>query len=439
MLVACSGGADSVALAAGLAAVAREQPAHGLRLVLGHVDHGLRAESAAEARAVGLLAQSLGLRFALVRLDGAALLRDSKAQGLEAAARRARYAALLSLATEHGCALVATGHTRRDQAETVLLRLSRGGGLGALAGVRRQRKLDARSAVSLVRPLLEVGREDTEALCVALGLPFTQDPHNRDPRFGRARVREAFRLLDSLLGPRLEEALARAAAVASAEDALLESLALEAAARARGPEGALRAKALQAMPLALLRRVLATVAAQAGLRPGFAQLERLRALLARPARPDRPDAALSLPGGEALLEAGRLRFVARSGRAPALPVLEPVAVPGPGRYLFGGMHLEVSSAPGPSSVPVDAGLAPLPWTLRCAAPGDRFRPANGRQKKVSDLWIDAKLPRALRPRLALLCDSAGTPFFVEGLRPGAACRNAEEAALHLTWSRKDAR
>lgn len=430
MLVACSGGADSVALAAGLAAVSREQPALGLRLVLGHVDHGLRAESAEESRAVALLAESLGVPFALAKLDGADLLREAKASGLEAAARRARHEALSVLAARHRCTLVATGHTRRDQAETVLLRLSRGGGLGALAGVRRQRKL---GALTLVRPLLGVGREDTEALCAALGLPFTQDPHNRDPRFGRARVREAFALLDGLLGPRLEEALARAAEVASAEDALLDSLAQEAAARARGPEGVLRARALQALPLALLRRVLSNVAAQAGLQPGFAQIERLRSLLAK------PRATLSLPGGEAVLETGRLRFVASAERRPEQPALEPVAVPGPGRYVFGGMDLEVSSAPGPASVPVDAALAPLPWTLRRAAPGDRFRPAAGRQKKVSDLWIDAKVPRSQRPRLALLCDAAGTPFFVEGLRPGEACRNTKEFGLHLTWSRKDAR
>ena len=278
-----------------------------------------------------------------------------------------------------------------------------------------------------------VGREDTEALCAALGLPVTHDLHNRDPRFGRARVREAFALLESLLGPRLEEALARAAEVASAEDTLLVSLAQEAAARARGPEGVLRAKALQALPLALLRRVLSTAAVQAGLQPGFAQVERLRGLLGK------PRAALSLPGGEALLEGGKLRFVARSDRRPAPTALEPVAVPGPGRYRFGEMHLDVATAPGPSSVPVDLNLAPPPWTLRRAAPGDRFRPAGGRQKKVSDLWIDAKVPRAQRPRLALLCDAAGRPFFVEGLRPGEACRSTKEFALHLTWSRKDAR
>ena len=117
VLVACSGGADSVAL---LAAAVRV----GVRCGAGHVDHGLRAESARDAEHVREVARSLGVSFHLERIERL----DVRGAGLEAAAREARYAALARLAAAAGAALVATAHTRRDQAETVLLRLFRGAG-----------------------------------------------------------------------------------------------------------------------------------------------------------------------------------------------------------------------------------------------------------------------------------------------------------------------
>ena len=127
VLVACSGGADSVALAA---ALARCADALGVRLAIGHVDHGLRIDSSRDAEAVRALAQRLDVPFHLACLEPL----DTSRLGLEAAAREERYRALASLAQRAGADRVATAHTRRDQAETVLLRLARGGGPGALAG-----------------------------------------------------------------------------------------------------------------------------------------------------------------------------------------------------------------------------------------------------------------------------------------------------------------
>ncbi|TMA31090.1 MAG: tRNA lysidine(34) synthetase TilS [Deltaproteobacteria bacterium] len=128
VLVACSGGADSVALAV---AVLR----CGLRGAIGHIDHALRPESAREAQQVSELAQRLCAPFFLERLQGLV----TRGPGLEAAAREARYAALARLARTSGADVVATAHTRRDQAETLLLRLIRGAGPTALAGIRRRR------------------------------------------------------------------------------------------------------------------------------------------------------------------------------------------------------------------------------------------------------------------------------------------------------------
>lgn len=423
VLVACSGGADSVALAHALATLARERPGTGLAVCLGHVDHALREGSQAEAEAVRRLGARLRVPVLVERLGS--LRAQVRAQGLEAAAREARYAALERLARAAGATVVATAHTRRDQAETVLLRLARGGGVGALAGVRPARAL---GAVRLVRPLLGVGRDETEAYCRRRRLRAVSDPHNADPRRARARLREAFAALDALLGPRLEEALARAASLAQAEDDLVAGLAAEALARLRTPEG-LRVDGLLALPLALQRRVLLSAAAAAGLRPSLAHLEEVRALCGR-----RPG-ALELPGGVARVARGLLRL----GPPPPAPALgADVAVPGPGRYALGALALRVAKAPAAPPdglVLVDAARAPLPWTLRHARPGDRFRPGGGREKKLADLWIDARVPRAERPGLAVLADAAGRLFWAEGLRPGDPARGRKSAPLALTWAR----
>ena len=432
VLCACSGGADSTALAVALVGLARERPALRWTVALGHVDHGLRPGSAAEAEQVRALAASLGVTFLLERLDKLALREAIATAGVEAAARRLRYAALERLAATAGAGLVATGHTRTDQAETTLLRLARGGGPGALAGVRRRRPLGGRGLL-LVRPLLEVDRAETEAFCAAAGLSPANDEHNRDPRFARARLRQAFAALDGLLGPGLGRALGRAARIAADEDALVAGLAESALRAVSTPDGRLSASGLAALPAALQRRALLLAAASAGARPELAHLDALRALLLR-AR-----AALSLPGGRAVIAAGTLSFRPGAAGTPAAPA--PVAVPGPGRYSLGTMALlvgpELQAVPaGGISLRIEPSRAPLPWTLRTALPGDRLRPAGGRAKKVAALWIDAKVPRERRPVLAVLADARGNVFFAECLRPAEAARGPFISPLHLTLTRE---
>ena len=419
VLVACSGGADSVALAAGLVELARARPELGLRVSIGHVDHGLRAASASEAEAVRALAASLDARFFLERLEPPALQAAMRRDGLEAAARDFRYAALERLAGRAGASLVATAHTRRDQAETVLLRLARGGGLGAVAGIRAERAL---GSLRLVRPLLEVSRASTEAFCAARHLLHANDPHNRDPRRARARLRSAFDQLAALLNPRLELALASAARIAAEEDALLARLAQDALEVAHAADGSHRVASLAALPDALLRRALLVVARDAGARPQRQHLEALCARLREGA------GALDLPGARALIHEGALRFQLHSAAsstdaAAAVPTPPaPLAIPGPGRYLWSGHELiiEDPALPGTGALFVDPTRAPFPWTVRAHSPGDRFRPSRGHLKKVSELWIDAKLPRAQRRSQPILTDADGNIFFVAGLRPGAA-------------------
>src|SRR5579863_5592218 len=201
VLAACSGGADSLALAAALAFVA---PRAGLRAGAVTVDHGLQEGSAARAASVAAVLAGLGLdpvRTASVSVE----VGTGRAGGPEAAARTARYAALGRVAAGDGAAAVLLGHTLDDQAETVLLGLARGSGPRSLAGMPPRRGV-------FRRPLLGVRRTVTTAACEALGLRPWADPHNADRRFARVRVRlDALPAREGAIGPGVAEALARTA------------------------------------------------------------------------------------------------------------------------------------------------------------------------------------------------------------------------------------
>jgi tRNA(Ile)-lysidine synthase len=200
---AVSGGADSLAL---LAALAWEAPRHGVTARCVTVDHGLHPGSVAQAERVALVARGMGVETTVltVTCDG-----DG-----EDAARRARYAALDRL---DGTVLL--GHTRDDQAETVLLGLARGSGARSLAGMPERRG-------HYVRPFLHLARETTVRACAALGLTPWHDPANDDPRFARARVRsDALPTLEKALGPGVAEALARTADLLRDDADALDALA----------------------------------------------------------------------------------------------------------------------------------------------------------------------------------------------------------------------
>ncbi|MEV6630017.1 tRNA lysidine(34) synthetase TilS [Actinoplanes sp. NPDC051470] len=209
VLVACSGGADSMALAAACSFVA---PRLGLRAGLVTVDHGLQAGSAARAAAVVAWASGFSPVLSMeVCVTGPG--------GPEAAARNARYAALEAAAEEHGGAAILLGHTRDDQAETVLLALARGAGPRGMSGMPARRG-------RLLRPFLGVARSDTRKACAALGLEIWDDPHNQDSAYARARVRaDLLPALVAALGPAVVDNLARTAGQLAADNAALDALA----------------------------------------------------------------------------------------------------------------------------------------------------------------------------------------------------------------------
>jgi tRNA(Ile)-lysidine synthase len=259
VLVACSGGADSLALAA---AVAFEAPKAGVRCGGITIDHGLQVGSAGQARRVTSIMTELGLSPAVaVPVVVAAPGSGGAARGgPEAAARAARYAALAAAADAAGPAdsWIMLGHTADDQAETVLLGLARGSGARSLAGM---------AAVSgrYLRPLLRIRRAATAAACAALGLDVWDDPQNSDPAFTRTRVRrDVLPALEAALGPGVAAALARTADLLRADADALDHIASAAAASiASGSEG-WPADALCALPDAVRHRVLRLAAIAAG-------------------------------------------------------------------------------------------------------------------------------------------------------------------------------
>jgi tRNA(Ile)-lysidine synthase len=266
VLVACSGGADSLALAAATAFAA---PRLGLRAGGVTVDHGLQPRSAERAEKVAAVLGELGLDP--VRSTAVTVPRAGPgAPGPEAAARVARYGALDAAVKEYGAAAVLLGHTLDDQAETVLLGLARGSGGRSLAGMPARRG-------PYRRPLLAVRRAATGAACAELGLEPWQDPHNTDFRFARARVRhQALPALEAALGPGVAEALARTAGQLRADAECLDDLAFAESGQLRGAgsEGAgsdpagLDVAALAALPGAIRTRVLRDAAVMAGCPPG---------------------------------------------------------------------------------------------------------------------------------------------------------------------------
>jgi tRNA(Ile)-lysidine synthase len=292
VLVACSGGADSLALAA---ALAFEAPRMGLRGGGVTVDHGLQPGSADQAQKVTKALAAMGLdpvqsiAVAVERPGDRRVRREPGGPadhgdvggvgggddagdgggggghdypGPEAAARAARYRALDQAASSCGAAAILLGHTTDDQAETVLLGLARGSGARSLAG------MPGRNGRCL-RPLLETSRATTRAACAALGFEPWDDPQNADPSFARARVRH--RLLPALeeeLGPGVTEALARSARQLRADAEFLDALAKSEAQRLAPAGCGLPLDALAALPQAIRSRVLRDAATTAGCPPG---------------------------------------------------------------------------------------------------------------------------------------------------------------------------
>ena len=473
VVVAVSGGADSLCLLYVLHALA---PALGCRLHVAHLDHALRPDSAADATFVAQRAASLGLPCATRRQDVAVLARQRRLS-LEHAGRLARYAFLREVATEVAAAIdrprtapIATGHTRDDQAETLLLNLARGSGLAGAAGMLPGR-------ASVIRPLLDVTRAETEAYCAARGLTPRRDETNLSPRYTRNRLRQEVLPLLEAVQPSARANLARAARRLAGDLALIERLAASALDRAMTvyPDVAVRpdmavhpdmtvkssacldgsaAPIERSLPVAVRLSVGGWAMAEPELRPHMLRLllrrvlghaegfgEREYAAMRRALAPDAPDMTLTLPKGLALTRQGA-GAVLGPPPSPASALGEyRLPIPGLVRTPVGMLRAEYARAPADwhglstREAYLDRAAAGTELVVRGRRPGDRVRPLGlGGTRKVHDVLIDLKVPRTQRDRVPIVDGPRGIAW-VAGLCIGEPYRVPSEGdpAVRLTW------
>ena len=411
VLVAVSGGADSLALLYALYWLRKE---HALKLTIAHLDHGIRADTGEDLKVVRRAAEDLGLPLVYEKQDVPALARGRKLN-LEEAARIVRQEFLERAAGEVGAAKIALGHTRTDLAETVLLHLLRGTGPGGLRGLLWE-------SPPYIRPLLSCSRGETRAFCREHAIPFHDDPTNQDTRYLRNAIRLELLPLLSRYNPRAEEALARAAELwAEAEEAL--NWAARRALEELEAEDGLDLVGLRGLPPGV--QALAVRAFLAEKLGGTRRLERVHI-----------EEILRLVGaektGEVALPGGIPARVSRNrlivGRAPARKTvpIPPRELPIPGELELPelGWRLQVVLIPRPESLvppsPFVAYLDPAklrpPLFVRTRRPGDRLRPLGmAGEKKVKALLMEAKVPREERDTWPLVCDGAGIVWVV-GIR-----------------------
>ena len=299
VLVALSGGPDSLALAAATAFEAKRANLAAGAVI---VDHGLQPGSAHVAARAADQARDLGLDPVQVRV-----VKVFAGARPEAAAREARYSALANAAAGTGASAILLGHTLDDQAETVLLGLARGSGLASISGMAPETGI-------YLRPLLNLRRATTVQFCQDSGLEPWFDPHNADERFARVRVRETvLPMLERELGPGIAQALARTASIAREDAEALDLFAadqLEELAEHAEAGISLPVKALAANPPALRQRIIrATVLAEFGV-----SLSRAHTLeVARLCTDWRGQAALHLPGLTVHRQGGLIVFSRATG------------------------------------------------------------------------------------------------------------------------------
>lgn len=403
VLVGVSGGADSMAL---LHALDRLRGEWALALTVAHLDHGIRPDAAEDLALVGAATKKLGLPLVHERVDVPARA-EAEGRNLEEAARLARREFLQRAARDVGAAKIALGHTRTDVAETVLLHLLRGAGPRGLRGILP-------ATPPYVRPLILVARDETRAFCQAEGISFHDDPTNEDRRLLRNALRQEVLPLLARHNPRVEEALARAAALmAEAEEAL--SWAAELAhAEVSGPDG-VDLELLCALPRSVQALVVRRAAEDAGLVPAQRHVE----AVLEGVRAGRGE--VHLPGGlSAQIGSGVLRLVRPEG-ASRLPPAWELSREGETAIPELGWAFWLRRAPRPPSlVPPSLFVAYFdpervvpPLIVRPPHAGDRLRPLGlAGTKKVSDLLMEARIPRWERAKWPLVCDGQGIAWVV---------------------------
>ena len=417
VLVALSGGPDSVALLHILRAL--EQRRELTVVGAAHFNHQLRGREADDdeefCRRVAL---AEGIRFACGRAEVARLAAES-GRSVEDAARTARYGYLNEVADELGAGAIAVGQSLDDQAETFLLRLMRGAGAPGLSGIRPV-------VGRVIRPLLDMSRAELRAYAARHGLEFREDSSNADLRIPRNRVRHELLPQLERFAPAAAATLARAAALARADEEFLDQLAIDSA-RAlvlQDSDGiTVDVAGLTALPQALASRVArkALSAAAPDRFIGFQHIEDLLDL----ARTGADGAALTLPGVTATRRGGLIVFWGGTPeRAFSNSFRFPLSIPGEVAVPGWALSAAWVGAPDDIGKPVARGntvvvaAAPIrgPLAVRTRRQGDRFSPLGmgGRGRKLQDFLVDRKISRAERDSLPLVVDGDDRIVWVVG-------------------------
>ena len=428
VLVAVSGGVDSVVLLDILCRLAAE---YTLDLTIAHLDHGLRGEAAREdARFVAHLARKEKLALIEKKLDVAQFSKEKRI-GIEEGARLLRRDFLHAAADEVGAAKIALGHTQNDRGETMLFNLIRGAGPTGLVGIRPVN-------LSVIRPLIEVSREEILSYARSCDLPWREDRTNQDLSFSRNRIRHRILPLLREMNPRVLAALQRTADLLATEELALDDLLaplwvkvliVQAEDRIVIQRGRLSqlSKGVQAL---LLRRGIARLRGDLqGI--GKVHIDALLGLVAS----HRAHGKLDLPGFVARFQGDELTLEEGETDNP-LSFEVPIAL---GRTEISslGISLDLSIedriGSGESQIAedrevevADADRVQFPLHVRGRRPGDRFAPLGlGGEKKLKNFYIDERVPFYDRDRVPLLCDRQKI-IWVVGLRLSDAVRVTSE-------------
>lgn len=442
VLVAVSGGADSVAL---LYALKELAPSLGISLTVAHLNHCIRGKASDDdAVFVKTLAARLNVPFVQGR-SGVPRRARRKGLSLEMAAREARYAFLGRTAQKVGADIVATAHTADDQVETMLLKLARGAGPRGLSGIPREITFEQ---IRVVRPMLDITRDEVIAFLKENGISWREDESNRDVSFLRNRVRhEILPLLESKLNPKIRSALVRTAEVFREEDKWLDQLARSILADCTEKSSfVIRHSSLMNYPLAARRRVLRLWLASSGVAAeliDFDTVKRIESLLER----KKGSGEINIGGNRTLKrQYKQLLIEPASNRASLVPFKTTVKIPGetilPERRLRVVTSLErgvfKAKAAGPGALPSRASISyqavgRKKVFVRSWRPGDRMKPLGMRgSKKLQDIFVDRKVPADQREKIPLF-ECGGEIVWLPGYRVGQGweVRDHSEKALHI--------
>lgn len=424
--IAVSGGVDSMALLHAMCSLKQDLK---IDLAVIHINHGLRgADSDADEALVCQQAQQMKLPLYVHRIE----VGTAPSSGLEEWARDQRLAYFQRLIAEGLCERVATGHTQRDQAETVLFRFLRGTGPHGLGGI------PAVSAQGMVRPLLWASRDEVLGYAAEFGIPWREDYSNQDPRFARNRLRnQLFPLLKAEWNPQLEHALAQTAEIASEESAYLERIVEETIAEifSKSRYGwETTVTAFRTVPPAIQRRTIRHVAARAcNVSLGYDQAEQMRRLATSPRTTGQ------FAAGELIAErsGGHFRMDRHSKADSCCAGIEPYGFAGAVKFTLPGgtgiFELEIlrSGARSMNGINgLNSGytegwslLRPSPpgtsFLLRQWRPGDAYQPLGSHStRKLKELFQRSHVPRWRRHE-TLVLENEGQILWCRGFGPSA--------------------